>query len=46
MTLATWREMTPEYLGRLFQERSETRLIRFDEQVVATATIEDLDRAR
>lgn len=36
------RVMTPEFLARLFQQRSQTRLIRFDEQIVATATIDDL----
>src|SRR6185369_3228572 len=37
------RNMGPELLGRLFQERSQTRLIRFDETPVATAQISDLD---
>jgi len=37
------REMTPEYLGRLFQQRSQARLIRFDEQAVTDATLDDLD---
>ena len=27
------RVMSPEYLARLFQQRSQTRLVRFDEQV-------------
>lgn len=31
------RAMTPEYLARLFQQCSQTRLIRFDEQPVAGA---------
>ncbi len=34
--------MSPEYLARLFQQRSQTRLIRFDEQAVARAGIDDL----
>ncbi len=34
--------MSPEYLARLFQQRSQTRLIRFDEQIVSSARIEDL----
>lgn len=34
------RQMTPEYLARLFQQRSQARLIRFDEQVVADAEID------
>ena len=37
------REMTPEVLSRLFQERSQSRVIRFDESVVPTTTREDLD---
>lgn len=36
------RTMSTEYLARLFQQRSQTRLIRFDEQVVAGASIDDL----
>lgn len=31
------RKMTPEFLARLFQQRSQTRLICFDEQVVPQA---------
>jgi ATP-dependent DNA helicase RecG len=38
------RQMPPDYLARLFQQRSQTRLIRFDEQIVSTASISDLDR--
>ena len=38
------RRMSPEFLARLFQQRSQTRLIRFDEQAVAHARIEDLSR--
>ena len=37
------RRLEPEYLARLFQQRSQERLIRFDEQVVADASFEDLD---
>ena len=37
------RVMSPEYLARLFQQRSQTRLIRFDEQIVSTARLDDLD---
>jgi ATP-dependent DNA helicase RecG len=37
------RLMTPEYQARLFQQRSQTRIIRFDEQVVAGASLEDLE---
>lgn len=36
------RRMSPDYLARLFQQRSQARLIRFDEQVVAEATVDDL----
>ena len=36
------RVMSPEYLARLFQHRSQARLIRFDEQIVADAGFEDL----
>lgn len=36
------RVMSSEFLARLFQQRSQTRLIRFDEQPVATAQISDL----
>ena len=34
--------MSAEYLARLFQQRSQTRIIRFDEQTVPTAGLEDL----
>ena len=37
------REMPPEYLARLFQQRSQARLIRFEEQAVPQTTIEDLE---
>jgi len=37
------REMRPDYLARLFQQRSQSRIIRFDEQVVPDARVEDLD---
>lgn len=37
------RAVAPEVLGRLLQERSQTRLIRFDESVVPGSTPEDLD---
>ncbi len=36
------REMTPDYLARLFQQRSQSRLLRFDEQVVSAAPLEAL----
>ena len=36
------RLMTTEYLARLLQQRSQTRIIRFDEQPVPGATMEDL----
>lgn len=37
------REMTPDALARLFQQRSQTRLIRFEEQAVPGSSPEDLD---
>lgn len=37
------RQLSPELLARLFQERSRTGLIRFDEQVIGSATLDDLD---
>lgn len=36
------REMAPDYLARMFQQRSQTRIIRFDEQFVPDATLDDL----
>lgn len=36
------REMSPEYLARLFQQRSQARLLRFDEQIVSSAPLEAL----
>ena len=38
------RKMPPDMLARLFQQRSQTRIIRFDEQLVPEATIDDLDK--
>lgn len=37
------RKMTPELLQRLFQQRSQARIIRFDEQAVPETTPADLD---
>ena len=37
------REMPPEYLARLFQQRSQARLIRFEEQAVPQTSIQDLE---
>ncbi len=39
------REMAPDFLARLFQQRSQSRIIRFDEQTVPQATLDDLDPA-
>lgn len=39
------REMAPEVLARLFQQRSQVGLIRFDEQVVPRAVLDDLEPA-
>ena len=36
------RIMHPDYLARLFQQRSQARIIWFDEQVVPKATLDDL----
>lgn len=40
------RVLTSEQLARLFQQRSQTGLIRFDEQAVFAATLADLEPAR
>ena len=37
------RELSPEALARLFQQRSQARIIRFDEQPVPTTSLSDLD---
>ena len=37
------REMSPEVLARLFQERSQSRVIRFDESIVPGTSLVDLD---
>jgi ATP-dependent DNA helicase RecG len=37
------REMKPDALARLFQQRSQTRIIRFDEQTVPGTSIADLN---
>lgn len=39
------RPLRPEVLARLFQQRSQTRIIRFDEQAVSGATLDDLEPA-
>ena len=39
------RRLETEYLARLFQQRSQERLVRFDEQIVAEASFGDLDPA-
>jgi len=38
------QRLEPEQLARFFQQRSQARLIRFDEQAVPETSIEDLDR--
>ena len=38
------REMTPDILARLFQQRTQNRLIRFDEQMVMGANIDVLEK--
>lgn len=37
------RKMSPEYLARLFQQRSQASLIRFEEQAVPGTRMEDLN---
>lgn len=37
------RELTPDALARLFQQRSQARLIRFEEQTVPGCTLDDVD---
>jgi predicted HTH transcriptional regulator len=37
------RELTPEQLARLFQQRSQSRFISFDEQTVPGTSLADLD---
>jgi predicted HTH transcriptional regulator len=37
------REMAPDVLARLFQQRSQCRLIRFDEQAVPGSSVTDAD---
>lgn len=39
------RVMSSEYLARLFQQRSQTRIIRFDEQIAPHAGLRDLQPA-
>ncbi|NQU02864.1 MAG: putative DNA binding domain-containing protein [Syntrophaceae bacterium] len=39
------RQMSPEYLARLFQQRSQARLIRFEEQPVPQTDMRDLSEA-
>jgi ATP-dependent DNA helicase RecG len=37
------REMPPDLLARLFQQRSQSRMIRFDEQIVPGSDMGDID---
>jgi len=39
------REMTPEQLARLFQQRSQARFISFDEQTVPQTSLADLEES-
>jgi ATP-dependent DNA helicase RecG len=39
------RKMPPDFLARLFQQRSQVRLIRFDEQPVPNSNISDLSES-
>lgn len=38
------RKMSPEYLARMFQQRSQARLIRFEEQPVPQSSVDDLHK--
>lgn len=38
------RKMPPELLARMFQQRSQTRLIRFDESIVMKASMDDIQK--
>ena len=40
------RKLPPDLLARLFQQRSQARLISFDEQAVPETTLQDLDAAK
>lgn len=40
------RKLSPEVLARLFQERSQSRVIRFDEDPVPGSSPDDIDRER
>lgn len=42
---STKQQMKPEVLARLFQQRSQSRLIRFDETLVPNTTLEDIDNS-
>ncbi|WP_018405282.1 RNA-binding domain-containing protein [Marinobacter gelidimuriae] len=42
---STKQEMKPEVLARLFQQRSQARLIRFDEALVPGTQVEDIDKS-
>ncbi len=41
---STKQEMKPEVLARLFQQRSQSRLIRFDETLVPGTALADIDK--
>lgn len=41
---STKQEMKPEVLARLFQQRSQSRLIRFDETLVPGTSLDDVDK--
>lgn len=42
---STKQEMKPEVLARLFQQRSQSRLIRFDETLVPGTSLKDIDKS-
>lgn len=39
------REMAPDFLARMFQQRSQARIVRFDEQPVPNTALDDLSEA-
>ena len=39
---SSMRKLSPEYLARMFQQRSQSRLIQFEEQAVPESSISDL----
>lgn len=40
------REMSPDFLARMFQQRSQARLLRFEEQLVPGTSLSDIHQTR